>query len=78
MNALATNTNGEFIVPESLDEMVEKAPLVACMIDSSYVVTYTPKFPVSEHGGERDIMVTSKRPGLVVEARRKLVVNGGK
>jgi len=78
LNALAASTNGEFIVPESTDEMVEKASLVARMIDSSYVVTYTPKFPVNEHGGERDIMVTSKRPGLVVEARRKLVVNGAK
>lgn len=74
LNALAANTNGEFIVPNSLDEMIEKAPLVARMIDSSYVVTYTPKFPVNEHGGERDITVTSKRPGLVVEARRKLVL----
>jgi hypothetical protein len=73
LNTLAANTNGEFIVPESLDEMVEKAPLVARMIDSSYVVTYTPKFPINKDGGERSIIVTSKRPGLVVEARRKLV-----
>jgi VWFA-related protein len=78
LNALAANTNGEFIVPESLEEMIEKATLVSRMIDSSYVVTYTPKFPVNEHGGERNIIVTSKRPGLVVEARRKLVVTTGK
>jgi VWFA-related protein len=77
LNSLAANTNGEFIVPASLDEMVEKASLVARMIDSSYVVTYTPKFPVSENGGERNITVTSKRPGLVIEARRKLIVNNG-
>jgi len=44
------------------------------MIDSSYVVTYTPKIPVDETGTERNILVTSKRPGLVVEARRKLIV----
>lgn len=76
LNALAANTNGEFVLPESTDEMVEKASLVARMIDSSYVVTYTPKLPVSENGGERNITVTSKRPGLVVEARRKLIFNG--
>lgn len=74
---LSANTNGEFIVPESVDEMVEKASLVGRMIDSSYVVTYTPKLSVSENGGERSITVTSKRPGLVVEARRKLIFNGG-
>lgn len=76
LGTLAAGTNGEFVVPESPEEMVEKASLVARMIDSSYVVTYTPKFPVSENGGERNITVTSKRPGLVVEAKRKLIFNG--
>jgi len=76
LNTLADNTNGEFIVPQSTDEMVEKASLVARMIDSSYVVTYTPKSPVSGNGGERNITVTSKRPGLVVEAKRKLIFAG--
>jgi VWFA-related protein len=77
---LAENTNGEFIVPESLDEMVEKAPLVAKMIDASYVVTYTPKNPLYEGQGrvERNIEVTSKREGLVVQAKRKLVIDSGK
>ena len=73
---VTTDTNGEFIVPESIDEMVEKAPLVAKMIDSSYVVTYVPKTPIEGGSGpkERNILVSSKRPGLVVEARRKVVV----
>ena len=75
---LAQNSNGEMIIPETKEEMIEKTALVARMIDSSYVVTYTPKIPVEESGGERDIVVTSKRPGLVVEARRKLVVSGGR
>jgi hypothetical protein len=73
---IAENSNGEFILPDSIDEMVEKAPLVSKMIDASYVVTYTPKEAL--HGGkgekERDIEVTSKRPGLIVQARRKLIV----
>lgn len=72
--SLAEGTNGEFILPESLDEMVEKSALVAKMIDASYVVTYTPKIPLNENATERNIEVTSKRPGLIVQARRKLVV----
>ncbi len=76
LEKLAENTNGEFILPLNTDEMVEKAALVARMIDSSYVVTYTPKIPVVDTRGiaERTIDVTSKRPGLVVQARRKLVI----
>jgi Mg-chelatase subunit ChlD len=75
---VTTDSNGEFIVPESIDEMIEKAPTVARMIDSSYVVTYIPKAEISGASGpkERNIMVTSKRPGLVVEARRRIVISG--
>lgn len=74
---LAENTNGTAIVPESLDEMVEKTAVVAKMIDSSYVLTYIPKIPLAQSGGpsERNIIVTSKRPGLLVDAHRKIVVN---
>jgi len=77
LEKVAENTNGEFILPASTDEMIEKAPLVAKMIDASYLVTYTPKIPINEAKGivERNIEVTSKRAGLVVQARRKLVFN---
>lgn len=77
LEKVSESTNGEFINPESVDEMVDKAPLVAKMIDASYVVTYIPKLPVHETRGiaERNIEVTSKRPGLVVQARRKLVID---
>lgn len=80
LEKLAENTNGEFILPDNVDEMTDKAALVARMIDSSYVVTYTPKIPVVETRGiaERNIEVTSKRPGLVVQARRKLVITSEK
>lgn len=76
LEKLAENTNGEFILPMSTDEMVAKAPLVAKMIDASYVVTYMPKLPVVETRGEaeRIIEVTSKRLGLTVQARRKLLI----
>ncbi len=76
----AERSNGEFILPDSTAEMVDKAPLVAKMIDASYVVTYIPKLPVNETRGlaERNIEVTSKRPGLIVQARRKLLIDSGR
>jgi hypothetical protein len=76
LESLAENTNGTSVVPENLDEMVEKTALIAKMIDASYVLTYIPKIPVGENGnpGERNILVTSKRAGLQVQARRKVFV----
>lgn len=80
LEKVAETTNGEFILPASVDEMVEKAAYVAKMIDSSYVVTYVPKLAVVETRGraERKIEVTSKRPGLIVQARRTLLFDSGK
>ena len=73
----AEGSNGVFILPLSTDEMLLKGPQVAKMIDASYVVTYTPKIPVSETRGiaTRIIDVTSKRSGLIIQARRKLLIN---
>ncbi len=78
--SLARDTNGEFILPASNEEMIEKTALVARFIDSSYVVTYAPKRALSEspNGETRNIEVTSKRADLQIEARRKLIVSGGK
>ncbi|MBP7416358.1 MAG: VWA domain-containing protein [Pyrinomonadaceae bacterium] len=75
LEKLAESTNGEYILPTSLEEMVEKAALVAKMVDASYVVTYMPKVSVVETRGiaERNIDVTSRRAGLIVVARRKLL-----
>ncbi|MBA2494162.1 MAG: VWA domain-containing protein [Acidobacteria bacterium] len=74
--ALAKDTNGEFILPETKQEMLDKTALVAQIIDSSYVITYTPKRPLvdSQTGEVRNIDVTSRRPNLLVQAHRKLVV----
>ncbi len=76
LESLADNANGTLISPENHEEMLQKAPLVAKYIDSSYVVTYTPKTPLSELSGVRDISVTSRREGLIAQARRKLIVKG--
>jgi len=78
LSDLAENTNGEFILPETKEEMLEKSALVARIIDSSYVVTYVPKRALSEArtSEERNIEVSSKRAGLQVQAKRKLIVGG--
>ncbi len=76
--ALAKDTNGYLLLPESNDEMLEKASTIAGIIDSSYVLTYVPKRALSESptGEIRTIEVTSRRPNLRVQANRKLVVSG--
>jgi VWFA-related protein len=75
---LSKDTNGEFTLPESKEEMLDKPTLIARIIDSSYVVTYAPKRALSEStvGEVRVIEVSSRRPNLQVQARRKLVVSG--
>ncbi len=73
---LAEDTSGQFVLPETPEEMIEKTALVAGVIDSNYVITYTPKRPLSEAkpGEVRNIEVSSKRAGLRVQSRRKLIV----
>jgi len=80
LTALSKDTNGEFILPESKEEMLEKTALVASIIDSSYVVTYAPKRALAESpdGEARNIDISSRRPDLQVQSRRKLVVTGTK
>jgi VWFA-related protein len=76
LTKIAEDTNGEIMIPETMDEMLEKAKLVTSLIDASYVVTYTPKFPLdeAEPGTVRAITVTSKNPDIVIQALRKLVI----
>ncbi len=76
LTALADDTNGIIIIAESLDELEEKAAVVARTIDSSYVITYVPKVPLGEPGtaAVRKIEVHSRRPGLIVQAQRRLIV----
>lgn len=80
LSNLAADTSGEFILPVTREEMIEKSVQVARTIDSNYVVTYTPKRALSESrkGEIRNIEVTSKREGLQIQARRKIVVKGNK
>lgn len=74
--ALSENTSGMYILPESKEEMTQKAKLIAKIIDSNYVVTYTPKRPLSEspNGEIRTVEVSSRRAGLRVSAKRKILI----
>ena len=60
-------------MPVDGEEMIEQAARVAAFIDSSYVVTYVPKIAINEGEAERTITVTSKRPGLIVQAKRRFL-----
>ncbi len=74
---LTESTSGLFILPDDKEEMLEKTALVAKVIDSNYVVTYTPKRSLNESKSKetRNIEVSSRKKGLQVLAKRKLVVN---
>lgn len=76
LTRLSEDTNGIFYLPETKEEMLEKTESLAKNIDSQYVVTYTPKRPLSEspNGEVRTIEVTSKRDNVQIIARRKLLV----
>jgi VWFA-related protein len=77
---IAEDTNGEIFLPETVDEMVDKTAQLAKNIDSQYVVTYTPKRALNEadDGETRLIEVSSKRAGIDIQGRRKLVVINNK
>ena len=76
LTELSENTNGILLLPESRDEMILKTEFLAKNIDANYVVTYIPKRALSDVRTveERNIEITSRRPGLEVLAKRKLVV----
>ena len=80
LTTIAEDTNGEIFLPETVEEMVDKTAQLAKNIDSQYVVTYTPKRPLKEDddGEVRQIEVSSKRAGIDVQGRRKLVVINNK
>jgi hypothetical protein len=76
LDSLSNDTNGLFLLPETAGEMDDKAAALAQVIDSQWVVGYTPKRLLAEapSGEVRNIEVTSKRSGIQIQARRKLVV----
>ncbi len=77
LTKLSTDTNGLLFLPSTRAEMIGKTDFLAKNIDSNYVVTYTPKRALSDvqTTEERSIEVTSRRSGLEILAKRKLIVN---
>jgi len=73
---ISENTNGEMFLPDSEEEMFNKMVQLAENIDSQYTATYVPKKPLAESQEDeiRLIEVFSRRQGLVVQGKRKLVV----
>jgi hypothetical protein len=74
LTSLTESANGTMVIPATLAEMIAKTPPVAQLIDASYVLTYMPKIPLGEKMGDRIITATSKRDGIVVHGKRRLVV----
>jgi len=76
LTKLSEDTNGLLILPETRNEMIEKTEFLAKNIDANYVVTYIPKRALSDVRvvEERNIEITSRRAGLEVLAKRKLLV----
>jgi Mg-chelatase subunit ChlD len=76
LTELSEDANGEIYLPETREEMIEKAEILAKNIDSQYVVTYVPKRSLSAVKADemRIIEVFSRRSGVSVQAKRKLFV----
>lgn len=76
LQELSADTNGVYLLPGSADEMDEKAAALAAIIGSQWVIAYTPKRPLRDAQPDevRNVEVTSRRSGLMVQARRKLIV----
>ena len=75
LDGITSDTNGLFLLPETTGEMAEKAVALAAFIDSQWVVAYTPKNTLGDAPPDdiRSVEVTSKRSGVHVQARRKLI-----
>lgn len=80
LSALAAHTGGDFLLPESLAEIVENAAAVARSINHQYVATYSPKRPLKDVAEDeiRTIEITSRRADVDIRSSRKLVVFGTK
>ena len=75
LSSLAEETGGLMFMPAAEAEVISRGEEIARQIDSQYVVTYTPKRPLSLATEEeyRRINVASGRIGLHVRARRGYV-----
>lgn len=74
---IAADSGGEFLLPSDRESMIGEMEYLSRLIDSFYVVTYIPKRPLegSREGERREIRVGSRRPGLLVDSKRTLIVS---
>jgi VWFA-related protein len=72
LTSLAEETGTKILLPTSDDEMLEQVNVIARDIGAQYVVTYTPKKPITSAniGEYRRIIVNPRRIGLTLRTRR--------
>lgn len=76
LSAMTEYTGGTFVLPETLEEMLEKTKIVIDSINSQFVVTFEPAQPVGEAAFTeiRRIEVSSRNRDIRVEGSRHLIV----
>jgi VWFA-related protein len=69
---LAEETGGQLLLPETPEDFLKQADVVARDIGAQYVVTYTPKRPLTtaKAGEYRKIEVAARRTGVRLRTRR--------
>lgn len=73
---LAQDTNGEFVLPESYEDLINEVKMVSERIAATYVITYEPQKPLQDSpaGEIREIKVFSRRPGTSAYGNRQLIL----
>jgi VWFA-related protein len=76
LTSLAEETGTKILLPTSDEEMLEQVSAIARDIGAQYVVTYSPKKPITSAniGEYRRINVNPRRIGLTLRTRRGYVV----
>lgn len=76
LTILAEETGARILLPKSDEEMLEQVNSIARDIGAQYVVTYTPKKPITPAsiGEYRRIVVNPRRVGLILRSRRGYIV----
>lgn len=76
LSALAEYTGGIILLPESANEMIDKAVSIANFINSQFLITYEPRRMLKDVREDeiRDIRVSSRNPEISVEGARRLVI----
>jgi VWFA-related protein len=76
LSAIAQESGGQILLPQSSNDLLSEAESVARDIGSQYVVTYRPTRPLAlaKPGEYRKVEVAARRVGLYLRTRRGYVV----